>query len=54
MAMPVSYYDKESTGKLISKITFDTEQVLNAVSKAIRTIVQQCSYAQLHSFQFES
>ena len=44
MAMPVAYHDKESTGTLISKITFDTEQVLNAVSKAIITIVQQGAF----------
>ena len=41
MAMPVSFHDKESTGALISKLTFDTEQVLNSVSQSILVIVQQ-------------
>jgi subfamily B ATP-binding cassette protein MsbA len=33
MGMPVAFHDKESTGGLISKLNFDTEQVLNSVSK---------------------
>nr|WP_229816970.1 lipid A export permease/ATP-binding protein MsbA [Thalassotalea profundi] len=41
MMMPVSFHDKESTGSLISKLTYDTEQVLNATSKALLTLVQQ-------------
>ena len=41
MTMPVSFHDKESTGALISKLTFDTEQVLNSVSQSILVIVQQ-------------
>lgn len=41
MAMPVSYHDKTSTGTLISKLTFDTEQVLQATSKSLLTMVQQ-------------
>ncbi|AOW78001.1 lipid ABC transporter permease/ATP-binding protein [Colwellia sp. PAMC 20917] len=41
MALPVTFHDKESTGTLISKLTFDTEQVLNATSKALLTLVQQ-------------
>ena len=41
MALPVSFHDKESTGTLISKVTFDTEQVLKATSKALLTLVQQ-------------
>lgn len=44
MSMPVSYHDKESTGSLISKLTFDTEQVLSAVSKALLTLVQQGAF----------
>jgi len=44
MAMPVSFHDKESTGGLISKLTFDTEQVLNSVSKSILVIVQQSAF----------
>ena len=41
MSLPVAFHDKESTGALISKITFDTEQVLHSVSKSILTIIQQ-------------
>ncbi|REL37150.1 lipid A export permease/ATP-binding protein MsbA [Thalassotalea euphylliae] len=41
MAMPVAFHDSTSTGTLISKLTFDTEQVLQAVSKSLLTLVQQ-------------
>lgn len=44
MTMPVSFHDKESTGGLISKLTFDTEQVLNSVSRSILVIVQQSAF----------
>jgi subfamily B ATP-binding cassette protein MsbA len=44
MTMPVAFHDKESTGSLISKLTFDTEQVLNSVSKSILVIVQQSAF----------
>lgn len=42
--MPVSYHDKESTGSLISKLTYDAEQVLQATSKALLTLVQQGAF----------
>ncbi|QOL24481.1 lipid A export permease/ATP-binding protein MsbA [Thalassotalea sp. LPB0316] len=42
--MPVSYHDKHSAGTLISKITYDTEQVLTASSKALLTLVQQGAF----------
>lgn len=41
MKLPVPFHDKESTGKLISKITYDTEQVQSSVSKALLTLIQQ-------------
>lgn len=44
MAMPVKYHDSESTGTLISKLTFDTEQILRATSKALLTLVQQGAF----------
>ena len=44
MAMPVAFHDQQSTGALISKITFDTEQVLNSVSKSILVMVQQSAF----------
>jgi subfamily B ATP-binding cassette protein MsbA len=42
--MPVAFHDKESTGTLISKLTYDSEQVLQAVSKALLTLVQQGAF----------
>ncbi|MBL4940777.1 MAG: lipid A export permease/ATP-binding protein MsbA [Colwellia sp.] len=44
MAMPVAFHDKTSTGALISKLTFDTEQVLNSVSNSILVMVQQSAF----------
>lgn len=44
MKMPVAFHDKESTGTLISKLTYDTEQVLQATSKALLTLVQQGAF----------
>lgn len=44
MKLPVAYHDKESTGTLISKLTFDAEQVLQATSKALLTLVQQGAF----------
>ena len=44
MSMPVAFHDQESTGNLISKLTFDTEQVLEAVSRALLTLVQQGAF----------
>lgn len=39
--LPVSFHDQNSTGNLISKVTFDTEQVANAASKALLTLVRE-------------
>lgn len=44
MSLPVAFHDKESTGTLISKLTFDTEQVLQATSKALITLIQQGAF----------
>ncbi|WP_241242298.1 lipid A export permease/ATP-binding protein MsbA [Thalassotalea sp. G2M2-11] len=44
MAMPVAFHDRTSTGTLISKLTFDTEQVLQATSKSLLTLVQQGAF----------
>ncbi|TLU67622.1 lipid A export permease/ATP-binding protein MsbA [Thalassotalea litorea] len=44
LAMPVSFHDKESTGALISKLTYDTEQVLNTTSKAVLTLVREGAF----------
>ncbi|BCL70340.1 lipid A export ATP-binding/permease protein MsbA [Vibrio nigripulchritudo] len=41
MKMPVSFFDKESTGRLLSRITYDTEQVAGATSQALVNIVRE-------------
>lgn len=38
---PSSYYDQNTNGFLISKITFNVEQVAEAVTNAIRTVVRE-------------
>lgn len=41
MHMPVSFFDKESTGALLSRITYDSEQVSAATSRALVSIVRE-------------
>ncbi|MGB1972561.1 MAG: lipid A ABC transporter ATP-binding protein/permease MsbA [Vibrio toranzoniae] len=41
MHMPVSFFDKEQTGALLSRITYDSEQVSAATSKALVSIVRE-------------
>lgn len=41
MKMPVSFFDQESTGSLLSRITFDSEQVATASSKSLVVIVRE-------------
>ncbi|WP_434360326.1 lipid A ABC transporter ATP-binding protein/permease MsbA [Parasalinivibrio latis] len=41
MSMPVSFFDKESSGKLLSRITYDSEQVAAATSGALVNIVRE-------------
>jgi subfamily B ATP-binding cassette protein MsbA len=41
MSMPVTFFDKESTGGLLSRITYDSEQVASATSKALVSIVRE-------------
>ncbi|EHG1304461.1 lipid A ABC transporter ATP-binding protein/permease MsbA [Vibrio parahaemolyticus] len=41
MHMPVSYFDKEKTGNLLSRITYDSEQVSAATSQALVSIVRE-------------
>lgn len=41
MGMPVSFFDQNSTGTLLSRITYDSEQVANASSSALVTIVRE-------------
>ncbi|PSW21147.1 lipid A ABC transporter ATP-binding protein/permease MsbA [Photobacterium sanctipauli] len=41
MKMPVGYFDKESAGKLLSRITYDSEQVASATSGALVNLVRE-------------
>ncbi|NVD06938.1 lipid A ABC transporter ATP-binding protein/permease MsbA [Vibrio sp. JPW-9-11-11] len=41
MQMPVAYFDKESAGGLLSRITYDSEQVAGATSRALVSIVRE-------------
>ncbi|MGR5093122.1 lipid A ABC transporter ATP-binding protein/permease MsbA [Vibrio maritimus] len=41
MHMPVSFFDKESTGGLLSRITYDSEQVAGATSSSLVSIVRE-------------
>lgn len=41
---PVSFYDKNSTGKLLSRITYDTDQVASSSSDALITIVRESAF----------
>lgn len=41
MHLPVAFHDRHSTGELISKVIFDTEQVANAAGKALLTLVRE-------------
>lgn len=39
--LPVTFHDTEAVGGLISKVTYDTEQVANASGKALLTLVRE-------------
>ncbi|GHA37557.1 lipid A ABC transporter ATP-binding protein/permease MsbA [Photobacterium aphoticum] len=41
MKMPVGFFDKESAGKLLSRITYDSEQVASATSSALVSLVRE-------------
>ncbi|MCC5450124.1 lipid A export permease/ATP-binding protein MsbA [Rheinheimera sp. UJ51] len=40
MRLPVSFHDKHSTGELISKITYDSEQIKQSLTKALIVLVR--------------
>jgi len=42
--LPVSFHDKHSAGSLISKITFDTEQVQQAITKGMLVLVREGAF----------
>lgn len=41
MQLPVSFHDKHSTGELISRVTYDTEQIKQATSKALIVLLRE-------------
>ena len=41
MRMPVAFFDKEASGALLSRITYDSEQVASATSSALVSIVRE-------------
>lgn len=41
MKMPVGFFDKESSGELLSRITYDSEQVSAATSNALINLVRE-------------
>ncbi|ACS85995.1 lipid A ABC transporter ATP-binding protein/permease MsbA [Musicola paradisiaca] len=41
MGMPVSFFDQQSTGTLLSRITYDSEQVASSSSNALVTVVRE-------------
>ncbi|WP_100640975.1 lipid A export permease/ATP-binding protein MsbA [Alteromonas facilis] len=42
--LPVSFHDEKSAGTLISKVTYDTEQVANAAGKALLILVRDGAF----------
>ncbi|MDG6898007.1 lipid ABC transporter permease/ATP-binding protein [Actinobacillus delphinicola] len=44
MYLPVRFFDQNATGKLLSRITYDSEQVAHSASGALTTIVRETVY----------
>ena len=44
MFMPVSFFDRNSTGKLLSRITYDSEMIANSSSNSLVTIIREGAY----------
>lgn len=44
MRVPVSYHDNVSTGDLISKITYDSQQLAEATSRAVLTLIREGAF----------
>jgi subfamily B ATP-binding cassette protein MsbA len=42
--LPVSFHDEHSNGELISKITFDTEQVQQAITRALQVMIREGAF----------
>ncbi len=44
MFMPVSFFDRNTSGKLLSRITYDSEMIANSSSNSLVTIVREGAY----------
>lgn len=44
MFMPVTFFDQNSSGKLLSRITYDSEQIASASASALQTMVREGAY----------
>lgn len=44
MGMPVAFFDQQSTGTLLSRITYDSEQVAASSSDSLLTVVREGSF----------
>lgn len=44
MRLPVSFHDRHTTGELISKVTFDAEQIKQASSKALVVLIHEGAF----------
>ncbi|CRK85635.1 Lipid A export ATP-binding/permease protein MsbA [Candidatus Providencia siddallii] len=44
IGMPVSFFDQQSTGTLLSRITYDSEQIASSSSGALITIIRESAY----------
>lgn len=44
MFMPVSFFDQNPTGRLLSRITYDSEMIANSSSNSLVTIVREGAY----------
>lgn len=44
MFMPVSFFDQNSSGKLLSRITYDSEQIASSSSSALQSVVREGAY----------
>ena len=44
MRLPVSYHDQHSTGELISKVTYNTEQIKQTTSRALAVLVREGAF----------
>ncbi|CAL1329393.1 lipid A ABC transporter ATP-binding protein/permease MsbA [Candidatus Providencia siddallii] len=44
IGMPVSFFDQQQTGTLLSRITYDSEQIASSSSGALITIIRESTY----------